>query len=85
MLADVQVPGDVDGVELAHFIGRARPELPVLMMSALPRPAPDGLRIAARLRKPCPTSEIVQHLRLAVPDANANAPILTTQDESISR
>jgi CheY-like chemotaxis protein len=72
VITDVQMPGDVDGVELARFIERARPELPVLIMSGLPRPAPDDLRIAATLRKPCPTSEIVQHLRLALRDANAD-------------
>lgn len=50
VVTDVEMPGELDGVDLANWLGATRPGLPVIMMSG----HPDADSVAATLAVPRP-------------------------------
>ena len=62
LFTDVQMPGPMDGVELAHHTSCSWPWIALLLVSAraLDRPAPAGSRF---LSKPYEHAHVVGHIR----------------------
>jgi two-component system, response regulator PdtaR len=64
LFTDVQIPGDMDGVMLAHETRRRWPRIGLLIASAHPlhriAPMPAGSRFVP---KPYELAQVVQHLR----------------------
>ena len=64
VFTDVQMPGTLDGVALAHHTRRHWPWIGLLVASAQPRPAPGTLPAGSRfLAKPYRLDLAVQHVR----------------------
>lgn len=65
VLSDVVMPGSFDGLALARRLRRARPALPVVLITgySLEATASDEFVV---LRKPCPPAELLAALRAAV-------------------
>ena len=59
VFSDVQMPGSMDGVELAHWISREKPEVKVLLTSGNP-PEQAGVPI---LLKPYDLTAVVRRLK----------------------
>ncbi len=74
VFSDVRMPGSIDGLALARWISRNKPEVGVLLTSAHMAPA-EGAEVepAARtlLRKPYAPSEVLQRIRGLTGGANA--------------
>lgn len=52
VLSDVQMPGGLDGIDLARDLGRRFPRIRIVLMSAAFVQVPDDVRIDGFLRKP---------------------------------
>ena len=61
VFSDIQMPGSMDGVELAHWIARERPELKVLLTSG--RPVPPAARAWPFIAKPYRMENVERQLR----------------------
>lgn len=72
VFSDVRMPGSIDGLALARWISRNKPEIGVLLTSAHMAPA-EGAEPAARtlLRKPYAPSEVLQRIRGLTGGGNA--------------
>jgi len=64
MFTDVQMPGSMDGVELAHLSRRTWPWIALLITSGQTRPRWEDLPQGSRfISKPYHTDHVVGHLR----------------------
>jgi CheY-like chemotaxis protein len=63
VVTDIQMPGNTDGVGLAHFIAANRSELKVIMTSGDLRAPPKGCRINAFFSKPYEAFDVAQLIR----------------------
>ncbi|HKV17365.1 MAG TPA: response regulator [Reyranella sp.] len=61
VFSDIQMPGSMDGVDLARWIARERPELKVLLTSG--RPIPEAARAWAFIAKPYRMKNVERQLR----------------------
>jgi CheY-like chemotaxis protein len=74
VFSDIQMPGAMDGVDLARWIARERPELKVLLTSG--RPVPAAARAWPFVAKPYRMEGVERRLReMAVPDSDAARPV----------
>jgi CheY-like chemotaxis protein len=63
LFTDVHMPGDIDGLQLAHAVRERRPRIEVLVSSGASFPTPDELPARGRfLRKPYTLEEMVRHV-----------------------
>jgi CheY-like chemotaxis protein len=64
LVTDIQMPGRMNGLDLATFVHHRWPEILILIVSGEVRPStaelPEGGRFVA---KPCESSTILHHLR----------------------
>ncbi|MEM9144955.1 MAG: PAS-domain containing protein [Pseudomonadota bacterium] len=63
VLADVVVPGPIQGTDLADHVHRAHPGLPVILMSGYGDLEPDHPFAGRHLSKPITTSDLAQAIR----------------------
>ncbi len=65
LLTDIQLPGALDGLRLAHVARQTRPSLPVLFMTGRPDPAAEAHASALDryIAKPYTLSEICSAVR----------------------
>ncbi len=66
VFSDVRMPGSMDGLALARWISRNKPQIEVLLTSAYVAPAEAaeaGPAARALLRKPYAPSEVLQRIR----------------------
>jgi DNA-binding NtrC family response regulator len=61
VFSDIQMPGSMDGVDLAHWIALERPELKVLLTSG--RPVPAAARAWPFIAKPYRMDNVERQLR----------------------
>jgi CheY-like chemotaxis protein len=59
VFSDIQMPGSMDGVGLAHWVRRERPWLKVILTSGAARAAKE----AGVLAKPYDHAELERHIR----------------------
>ena len=63
MFTDMQMPGEIDGLQLAHHVRDRWPQIEVLICSGAKIPAPEELPERSRfLRKPYAMDEMVRHV-----------------------
>jgi CheY-like chemotaxis protein len=63
VITDVKMPGTIDGLQLASWIGQKRPSVPVLVISGYSLPPNDaGSSIVRTFRKPYDVADIVATL-----------------------
>ena len=64
LFTDVSMPGEMDGVGLAHHASQHWPWIGLIITSAMPqhmhRPLPEGIRF---VEKPYRLSHVIQHVR----------------------
>ena len=66
VFSDVRMPGSIDGLALARWISRNKPDIGILLTSAYVAPAEAaeaGPAARALLRKPYAPSEVLQRIR----------------------
>jgi CheY-like chemotaxis protein len=66
VFSDVRMPGRIDGLALAKWIARNRPEIGVLLTSAYVPPADladSGAAVSGLLRKPYTPGEVLSRIR----------------------
>jgi CheY-like chemotaxis protein len=64
LFTDIQMPGSMDGLALAHHTSKNWPRIALLITSARPQPDLDTLPEQSRfLAKPYRHSHVVQHIR----------------------
>ena len=64
LFTDVNMPGPMDGIELAHHTAKHWPTVALLVTSAIPHPKERALPPGCRfLGKPYDTAKVVTHLR----------------------
>jgi two-component system, response regulator PdtaR len=64
LFTDIQMPGSMDGLALAHHISKNWPGIGLLITSARPRPRQSALPNGSRfLAKPYRHSHVVRHVR----------------------
>jgi DNA-binding NtrC family response regulator len=64
LLTDVNMPGSMDGVALAHHVHRHWPAIGLVIASGRPKPKADALPPGARfLPKPWRRSHMLRHVR----------------------
>jgi DNA-binding NtrC family response regulator len=61
VITDIQLPGDMDGLDLAYSLRRSFPSLPILLMSGHTQPATADFPF---IRKPFRVETIVQALEV---------------------
>ena len=72
VFSDVRMPGRIDGLALAKWIARNRPEIGVLLTSAYVPPADladSGTAVSCLLRKPYMPGEVLNRIRELTGDA----------------
>jgi signal transduction histidine kinase len=65
VLSDIVMPGEMDGLALAHTLRRERPSLPVVLITGYSSAAASVGDFVV-LRKPCPQDDLVRALRDAI-------------------
>jgi DNA-binding response OmpR family regulator len=64
LFTDVSMPGDLDGIGLAHHASTHWPDIALLVTSALPQPKDRGLPVGCRfVGKPYRIAHVVMHIR----------------------
>ena len=64
LLTDVNMPGSMDGLALAHHVHRHWPAIGLIIASGRPKPHVDALPAGARfLPKPYRPSHVIRHVR----------------------
>ena len=64
LFTDIQMPGDLDGLDLAHHTAEYWPNIALLITSARPRPDRASLPKKSRfLAKPYRHHQVVRHIR----------------------
>ncbi len=64
LFTDVNMPGAMDGIELAHHASRHWPKVALLVTSAVPHPKERVLPAGCRfIGKPYRTTQVVKHIR----------------------
>ncbi len=64
LFTDVNMPGPMDGIALAHHASKHWPTVALLVTSAVPHPKERALPVGCRfVGKPYETRKIVKHLR----------------------
>ena len=71
LITDIHMPGGPDGLELAYYVQKVRPDLPIIYFSGLQHVVPDGLR-GVLLRKPCSLGDLQQAIETAHSTLSAN-------------
>jgi DNA-binding NtrC family response regulator len=72
VLSDVVMPGRMDGVGFARFVGAYRPETKVILTSGTLVAAPPGCRLDGFFLKPYDHARIVGHIRALLKDAGSS-------------
>ena len=64
LFTDVNMPGPMDGIALAHHTSRHWPKVALLVTSALPHPKVRALPVGCRfVGKPYQTAHVIKHIR----------------------
>jgi CheY-like chemotaxis protein len=64
MFTDVSMPGDLDGIGLAHHAAQQWPDIALLVTSALPKPKDRALPTGCQfVEKPYRIAHVVKHIR----------------------
>jgi CheY-like chemotaxis protein len=67
LVSDVQMPGRMNGIDLAKHVRETRPAIAVLLVSGCRRPGQGEIpEEVAFLAKPCPTGTLITRVRAAV-------------------
>jgi len=66
VVTDIQMPGDMDGLELAELIRRDHPDIPVVLTSGAPPPV-NLSRVGSFLMKPYALAEAVEVVVASLP------------------
>jgi CheY-like chemotaxis protein len=73
VVTDVQMPGNVDGIALATRVRRARPGIPVIVVSGLPVSPVIEAVATAFFRKPYDLQRLAELIASIVPPSEATA------------
>lgn len=63
VFTDIQMPGEMDGQALAHWLHQHRPDVPVLLTSGVERPLMHPSRNRRFIPKPYALTEVERHIR----------------------
>lgn len=74
LLTDIEMPGSMNGLKLAHTVRNRWPSIKILVVSGQMRPQPSELPSNSHfLAKPYPTAALVEELHaLAAPSENSD-------------
>ena len=64
VITDIEMPGDMDGIDLAHSVKNSFSALPVIVVSGYNDKAPSGFAV---VQKPFTTDAILQAIDRAMP------------------
>ena len=66
VVSDVQMPGRMNGIDLAKHVRKTRPAVAVLLVSGCTRPRPGEIPDEVEfLSKPCPTGTLIMRVQAA--------------------
>jgi DNA-binding response OmpR family regulator len=85
LVTDIQLPGSINGLELAHFCQRIRPGTPVVYVSALSDIAREGVRGSVVVRMPFRPSKLIQPIRTLAERGMVNGSILNAEESLFRR
>lgn len=63
VFTDIQMPGEMDGKALAHWLSQHRPDVPVLLTSGVEKPLMRPAFNRRFIRKPYALTEVEKHIR----------------------